>query len=107
MCRPRLIILAAALITVAVITQVVILPSPRSVRYHLNRLSYLRQPLYKGAPSELDAKGRPVHFGDYFRFQTWRWYWRGGFSITKLIDEREQHRSTFDSTRRCQGIRAK
>jgi len=91
----RLIIFAAALIVAIVFTVASIAPRRDSVRYHVDRLHYLRQPLYKDAPSALDAKGRPVDFADYFRFRTWRWYWRGGFNITKLIEEEEKHQQAL------------
>ena len=93
--RNKLIIIAGALIIAIAVTVATLTPPRESVRYHVDRLHYLRQPLYGDAPSELDTKGRPVHFADYLSFRTWRWYWRGGFSITKLIEEQEKHQQAL------------
>jgi hypothetical protein len=93
--RKRLIIIAVAMIVAIVFTVATIAPRRESIRYHVDRLHYLRQPLYRDAPSELDGKGRPVHLADYLRFRTWRWYWRGGLSTTKLIEEQEKHQQAL------------
>ena len=90
----RLLVLAIVLIVTMVVTYASFSPRPGSVRYHVDRLSYLRQPLHRDAPA-LDNKGLPIHRADYFRFRTWRWYWRGGLSFAKLIEEREKHQQAL------------
>jgi hypothetical protein len=93
--RKKLIIIAGALIIAIAVTVATIAPRRESVRYHVNRLHYLRQPLYKDAPSELDGNGRLVHLADYLHFRTWRWYWRGGLNIARLIEEQEKHQQAL------------
>ena len=97
--RKRVIIIAATLTITTILSLVIISPRRGSVRYHEERLNYLRRPismaLYRDAPSELDSKGRPVHLVDFLRFRTWRWYWQGAFTITTLIEEQEKHQQAL------------
>lgn len=100
--RGKRFILLTATLTVAIVFTLIVSSSSRgSVRYHVDRLAYLRhldylpQPRDKDAPSELDSKGRPVHLADYLRFRTWRWYWRGGLDITKFIQEQKKHQQAL------------
>ena len=91
--------IAAALIAVIILSVALISPRRDSVEYHEARLRYLNRPLatalYRDAPFELDAKGCPVHLADYFCYRTLRWYWRGAYTITSLIEENEKHQQAL------------
>jgi hypothetical protein len=87
----KLFICGSGLVAVALaVAAFVLLPRPGSVRYHLQRLGDLRQTKFISRPSTLR---------DYFRRDTWLWYFHGRPSF-------DGNRATLDpSTALCLDIK--
>ena len=79
--KTKLFICGSGLVAVALgIAAFVLLPRPGSVRYHLQRLGDLRQTKFISRPSTLR---------DYFRRDTWLWYFHGRPSIGDMEQEQQ------------------
>ena len=88
-------VLAVGIVTLSYLVS----PRKGSIRYHVEKLEQIALPssrsLCRDAPSTLDNRGRPVRWMDYLRFRTWRWYWNGSYTPTKLVKTIEEHQQAL------------
>jgi len=88
--RKLLISICAFIVICAGIMRFVLSPKRETVAYHVERLGQLR--VTAAWKSEPDRTGTA---NDFMRPQVWFWYLRGAPSLSKIMQEREEHQQAL------------